>query len=150
MTIFSRRNMLVSVFAAALALASQSTAAAPVLPNPVLAFLGQEFFESGGKQMTRYFFDVANKDEYPAEMFAAAPMLPACGKNKNASRTWVDIYDQNGKRLNGFCALGKPADLHRIWFALATDEVPPSWVYIELTDRKTETKYKSNLAETTM
>jgi len=30
------------------------------------------------------------------------------------------------------------------------DEVPPSWVYIEMTDRKTNTKYKSNLAETTM
>ncbi|MDQ1557256.1 MAG: hypothetical protein QOD32_316, partial [Pyrinomonadaceae bacterium] len=25
----------------------------------------------------------------------------------------------------------------------------PSWVYIELTDRKTNTKYKSSLAETT-
>jgi hypothetical protein len=28
--------------------------------------------------------------------------------------------------------------------------VPPSWVYIEMKDRKTNTKYKSNLAETTM
>jgi len=27
--------------------------------------------------------------------------------------------------------------------------VPPSWVYIELNDRQTNTKYKSNLAETT-
>jgi hypothetical protein len=150
MTIFSRRNMLASVFAAALALASQSTAAAPVLPNPVLAFLGAEFSQSGGKQITRYFFDVANKEEYPAEMFAAAPTLPPCGTNTKASRTWVDIYDQSGKRLNGFCALGKPGDLYRIWFALDSDEVPPSWVYVEFTDRKTNTKYKSNLAETTL
>ena len=150
MTIFSRRNMLAGVFAAALALATQSTAAAPVLPNPVLTFIGQEFSQSQGKQITRYLFDVANKDEYPADMFAAAPMLPPCGTNKKASRTWVDIYDQNGKRLNGFCALGKPADLNRIWFALDSDEVPPSWVYVELTDRKTNMKYKSNLAETTL
>ena len=29
------------------------------------------------------------------------------------------------------------------------ESLPPSWVYIELNDRKTNTKYKSNLAETT-
>jgi hypothetical protein len=62
----------------------------------------------------------------------------------------VDIYDQSGKRLNGFCALGKPADLNEIWFAIEPGVVPPSWVYIEMTDRKTNTKYKSNLAETTL
>jgi len=61
----------------------------------------------------------------------------------------VDIYNQNGKRLNGFCALGKPADLSKIWFAMDLETLPPSWVYIELTDRQTNTKYKSNLAETT-
>jgi hypothetical protein len=51
--------------------------------------------------------------------------------------------------LNAFCALGKSADLGKIWFALDSTAVPPSWVYIELTDRQTNAKYKSNLAETT-
>lgn len=120
------------------------------MPNPVIAFLGPEYLTIGGKKMTRYNFEVANKEEFPAELFVAAPALPPCGTNKNASRTWVDIYDQSGKRLNGFCALGKPADLSHLWFALPEDEVPPSWVYIELTDRKTNVKYKSNLAETTL
>jgi len=119
-------------------------------PNPVLAFLGQEYLQVGGKRMTRYTYDIANKDAYPAELFAAAPSLPPCGTNKNSSRTWVDLYDLNGKRLNGFCALGKPADLTHLWFALPEDEIPPSWVYIEFTDRQTNTKYKSNLAETTL
>jgi len=119
-------------------------------PNPVLAFFGQERFQVSGKTMTRYTYDVANKEMYPAELFSAAPALPPCGLNKNASRTWVDFYDQNGKRLNGFCALGKPADLTHLWFALPEDEIPPSWVYIEFTDRQTNTKYKSNLAETTL
>ena len=82
-------------------------------------------------------------------MFAASPNLPPCGNNTKASRTWVDIYDQRGKRLYGFCALGKPSDLNQIWFALESGVVPPSWVYIEMTDRATNTKYKSNLAETT-
>jgi len=61
----------------------------------------------------------------------------------------VDIFDQRGKRLYGFCALGKPADLKGIWFALEVGVVPPSYVYIEMTDRQTNTKYKSNLADTT-
>ena len=119
-------------------------------PNPVLAFIGPEYTTISGKKMTRYNFEVANQDEFPAELFSAAAELPPCGMNKNASRTWVDIYDQSGKRLNGFCALGKPSDLTHLWFALPEDEVPPSWVYIELTDRKTNLKYKSNLAETTL
>lgn len=144
-------KILLTLFALAMALAVQANVAAtPDLPKPVLAFLGPEHREAGGKKLTRYYFDVANKEEFPAELFAAAPTLPPCGSNKSAARTWVDIYDQTGKRLNGFCALKKSADLHRIWFDLDRDEVPPSWVYIELTDRKTNTKQKSNLAETTM
>jgi len=133
-----------------LMLVIQSSASAPVLPNPVLYFLGQEYLTINGKQITRYSFDVLNKDDYPAELFAASPNLPPCGNNANSARTWVDIYDQSGKRLNGFCALGKPADLHGIWFSLDTGVIPPSWVYIEMNDRKTNTKYKSNLADTTL
>lgn len=122
---------------------------APALPNPVLYFTGFEPFPSGGKTFIRYRYDVFNKAAYPADFFAASPQLPPCGQNTKAARTWVDFYDQNGKRLNGFCALGKPADLAIIWFALEEGVVPPSWVYIELTDRLTNTKYKSNLADTT-
>lgn len=144
-------KILLTLFAFAIALTVQpGVAAAPTLPNPVLAFLGQEQVEVGGRKMTRYYFEVHNKDEFPAELFAAAPDLPPCGNNTRASRTWVDIFDQSGKKLNGFCALSKPSDLGRIWFALDRDEVPPSWVYIEMKDRKTNTKYKSNLAETTL
>lgn len=125
-----------------------ATAPRPVIPNPVLYLLGIESYQSGNKTFTRYKFDVLNRDDYPAEMFAAAPRLPPCGNNTKASRTWVDFFDQTGKRVNGFCALGKPADLNGIWFALEEGTVPPSWVYIEMNDRQTNTKYKSNLADT--
>jgi hypothetical protein len=118
------------------------------LPNPVLYLTGLEPFEKGGKQWMRYTFSVDNRDAYPNEMFAAAPDLPPCGTNTKASRTWVEVFDQSGKRLNGFCAFGKPGDLGKIWFELESGAVPPSWVYVELNDRKTATKYKSNLAET--
>lgn len=150
MKIFDRRNAVLAVATIVLVFATQVSAAAPVLPNPVLYFLGAEFVEINGKQMTRYRFDVDNKDQYPDDMFAASPALPPCGNNTKAARTWVDLYDQSGKRLNGFCALGKSADLNGIWFALDADAIPPSYIYIELTDRKTNTKYKSNLADTTL
>jgi hypothetical protein len=132
-------------------LATKGGATAPPLPtpNPVLYFLEQEVFQVSGKEWIRYRYDVLNKTDYPAEIFAAAPDLPPCGLNTKASRTWVDFYDQRGKRLYGFCALGKPDDLGQIWFAMETNVIPPSYVYIELTDRQTNTRYKSNLAETT-
>ena len=127
-----------------------SARAHPVLPNPVIYFVGAEPFTTGGKGWIRYRYNVNNFDAYPNDMFAAAPELPPCGNNTKAARTWVDIYDQSGKRLNGFCALGKNSDLNEIWFALEQDVDPPSWIYIELNDRKTNTKYKSNLAETSL
>jgi hypothetical protein len=140
--------LLASLFLVFLAPESASTAPPP-LPNPVLYLISQEPYSANGKQWTRYKYDVLNKADYPDAMFAAAPALPPCGANTKASRTWVDFFDQRGKRLYGFCALGKAADLGTIWFALEAGVVPPSYVYIELTDRQTNTKYKSNLADTT-
>ncbi|HLL16323.1 MAG TPA: hypothetical protein VK388_14760 [Pyrinomonadaceae bacterium] len=146
-------NGKVTVFLASLgflmsAAGGVSTAQQP-LPNPVLVFIAPESFQSGGKELIRYRYNVANFGVYPKELFAAAPDLPPCGNNTKASRTWVDVYDGTGKRLNGFCAFSSPDDLNTLWFALDSDVVPPSWVYIELTDRKTNTKYKSAPAETT-
>ena len=149
MKIFTRRTLL-TVVSFILVLTTQGVASAPVLPNPILYFLGPEYVEISGKQMIRYHYDVLNKDIYPDDMFAKSPSLPPCGANTQAARTWVDLYDQAGKRLNGFCALGKSADLDKIWFALEVDKIPPSYIYIELNDRKTVTKYKSNLADTTL
>ena len=122
----------------------------PVLPNPVLYLTGTESFTKGGKNFIRYQYDVLNKADYPAALFAPAPALPPCGSNTNSSRTWVDFFDQRGARLFGFCALGKPSDLYGIYFALEEGVIPPSYVYIEMNDRQTNTKYKSNLAETTL
>jgi hypothetical protein len=125
------------------------TSASAQIPNPILYLTHTEYVVVNGKSLARYHYDVLNKEQYPANMFAAAPGLPPCGANTNASRSWVDIFDQRGRRLNGFCALGSPANLNGIWFAIDVEEVPPSWIYIEINDRQTNTKYKSNLAETT-
>lgn len=144
-----RYNPVLLVAVLMVVLAMQTVAAAQEPPKPVLTFMGSEPVEAGGKKMMRYYFDVFNKSAYPAELFAPAPDLPPCGTNNKAARTWVDIYDSRGKRLNGFCALGKPEDLTKLWFATEIDAIPPSWIYIELLDRKTGVRYKSNLAETT-
>ena len=121
----------------------------PPVPKPVLYFIGQEPYSTGTSSFIRYRYGVFNSSDYPNELFAAAPKLPPCGSNTNAARSWVDVFEMNGRRLSGFCAIQKSGDLNMIWFSLPEGVVPPSWIYIELTDRQTSTKYKSNLAEST-
>lgn len=151
MTSVIRKTFSLVVASLGLAMMTHGTVSnLPLQPNPVLVFVGPEFYQTGGKSFIRYRYNVDNFSAYPNELFAPAPNLPPCGTNTKASRTWVDIYAQNGKKLYGFCALASPSDLNKIWFALEEDIVPPSWVYIELTDRQTLKKYKSNLADTTL
>lgn len=139
------------VFCVALfSLFTKTIAAQKMLPNPVLVFAGQEPYSTPSGQFIRYKYFVFNSDVYPANLFAAAPSLPPCGRNTNSSRTWVDLFDSRGKRLYGFCALGSPNDLNSIWFGLPESEIPPSYIYIEMNDRQENKKYKSNLADTVL
>ena len=129
---------------------SAAMQAPPTLPNPILYLTATEVYTTAGGTFVRHRYDVFNKAQYPAAMFAPAPGLPPCGRNTNSSRTWVDFFDSRGNRLYGFCALGSPSDLGSIWFATPEGTVPPSYVYIEINDRQTNTKYRSNLADTTL
>ena len=123
----------------------------PPLPNPILYLTGNEYYTTAGGSFVRYRYDVFNKQAYPASMFAPAPALPPCGANTNSSRTWVDFFNgRTNQRIYGFCALGSPNDLGSIWFALPEGQIPPSYVYIKMTDRQTNTVYQSNLADTTL
>jgi hypothetical protein len=136
--------------AVGLTLAMSATPAQAVPPNPVLYLTGTEYYTANGHNWIRYKYGVFNWDQYPAAMFAPAPALPPCGSNTNSSRSWVDFFDSRGHRLYGFCALGSPSRLNGIWFAMEEGVVPPSYVYIEINDRQTNTKYRSNLADTTL
>src|SRR5260370_37685204 len=107
-------------------LATAGAASAPPLPNPILYMTGTESYQAGGKQWTRYKYDVLNKTDYPAAMFAAAPALPPCGKNTNSSRTWVDFFDLRGKRLYGFCALASLKIFERYGLRSKQGWVPPA------------------------
>lgn len=124
---------------------------AQTLPNPILYLIGTEHYSTPSGNFVRYRYDVFNKAAYPAELFAAAPDLPPCGNNANSARTWVDFFeDRTNRRLYGFCALAQPANLGSLWFALPEGALPPSWVYIEMVDRRTNRRYRSNLADTVM
>jgi len=105
-------------------------------PNPIIKF---DHKDAQG----RIYIPVVNWSVYPDEMFRAAPELPPCGLNKNASRTWVEIYDADtNKRIYGFCAFGDNENLTRIWFKPSRDI---KHVYIILKDRACNRTYKSNI-----
>ncbi len=90
----------------------------------------------------RVYIPVVNWSQFPNELFAQAPYLPPCGLNKNASRTWVDIFDADtNKRLYGFCALNENQGLGKIWV------LPPKnvkRVYIVIKDRACKRSQRSN------
>ena len=116
-----------------------------VIPNPQLVLTNTEEYEVRGNQFVRYSMTIENWEKYSPELFKPSPHLEPCGKNENAARTWVDIYNaQTSTRLYGFCALGSSNDLTKIWFAIAKDTVPPESVYIELNDREESKIYRSN------
>jgi hypothetical protein len=128
-----------------------ATTAAQAQPNPILYLTGTEYYTTPAGSFVRYRYDVFNKAEYPAAMFSPAPGLPPCGTNANSARSWVDFFNgRTNQRIYGFCALNSPNSLGSIWFAMPEGTIPPSYVYIVIRDRQTNTNYRSNLADTTL
>ena len=118
------------------------------LPNPELVLKGTEIYTVRGNQFTRYRLNVTNYGVFPDELFVSAPELPPCGLNNNSARTWVHIYDNNNRRIYGFCALPSSQYLNVIWFAVAEGATPPDSVYITLVDRQCNITYTSNQIST--
>jgi hypothetical protein len=117
------------------------------VPDPVLTVEGRENYTIGANTFTRYKLDVTNSDLIPDALFAASPHLPACGLNNNASRTWVDIYDNNDNKIYGFCGFSSSDNLDDLWFAVPKGTQPPESVYIVMNDRECGVTYTSNLAK---
>jgi hypothetical protein len=118
----------------------------PDLPTPNLSYLGVEnYIAADGSERTRYRIEITNSGDFPNELFEPAPYLPPCGSNTNSSRTWVKIYDKNGKYLYGFCGLPSSEHLNRIWFSVPKGTPPPAEVYIEMIDRDCNIIYTSNI-----
>ena len=147
---FSRIGRLLAAAAAAFSIAGPAVAQ-QTFPNPVLYLMFTEPYTTPSGNFIRYRYDVLNRSVYPGALFTPAPSLPPCGTNTNSARAWVDFFDaRTNTRLYGFCALSSPDDLGQIWFSTPEGQIPPSYIYIEIIDRQTNTRYRSNLADTVM
>ena len=90
------------------------------------------------------YISVVNWSDYNDEMFRKARELPACGRNRYASRTWIDVYDADtNQKIKGFCALTSARDLSHIWFKPVGITV--RHVYLVMKDRTCEREYRSNV-----
>jgi hypothetical protein len=115
------------------------------IPDPVLEFLGTEdYIDAYGNDYTRYDLSISNWQLYPEELFVQSYAYP-CGDNPYASRTLVYIYDQDDNGLYGFCGLESPYEMTGIWFGLPQGTLPPSGVYVRMTDQHTGAVYFSNV-----
>ncbi|MCA1636124.1 MAG: hypothetical protein LC785_16140 [Acidobacteria bacterium] len=141
-----KASLVVLAAVAVFTCAAARGAAAQALPTPRVVFAGTEDYEAGGKQWTRYKLAVLNPSDFANELFAAAPDLPPCGANENPARTWVDIYNRQGReRIYGFCALTAAQDLGALWFALEKGAPPPAAIYVTITDRRNKMRVVSNV-----
>ena len=110
---------------------------------PQLQFVGQEPYDVNGIKGTRYKLSVRNRSDHPD--FLWSPSGKPCGKNKNASRTSVEIFASHGdKKLYGFCGVRSSEDLAHLWFPVQSGEKGPQCVYVVMTDHQTGRRYISN------
>ena len=137
------RNAL-SLISVLLILAIKSVAQQEV-PSPILAVTKIENEEISGRQITRYHLTIVNRAAFPDLLFELAPDLPPCGRNNNASRTWAQIYAENGRQIYGFCALRSANELDKLWVAFPAEQTPPDKIYVELIDRRLKKSHTSNL-----
>ena len=111
------------------------------IPNPVLQL--DSIAPTTVPGYLLFHLTIRNSSGFPDAMFTPAPHLPPCGLNTNSSRSWVFIYDKDGKHIYGFCALRSSAELSHIWFTAPPNAVP-STVYVVVWDRETNERYTSN------
>jgi hypothetical protein len=133
-------------FTIALAKAQTPKANKAIADIPLqLDFVGKETRKGNGGPLVRFKLSVTNRSEFPNVLWQPSPHLPPCGKNDNASRTWVEIFGSPGDiRLGGFCGLRSSEDLGHLWFAAQPELKGPPCVYLVMTDRQTGVKYISN------
>lgn len=119
------------------------------LPTPVLSFVGKEITSTRSNRFTQAKLSITNWEKFSSDFFKPSPDLPPCGKNKKASRTWVDIHDaKTDARLYGFCAISSPKTLTKLWFSVPSHKNLPDRVYVKFNDRRAKVVRKSNVVET--
>jgi hypothetical protein len=122
------------------------------IPNPIISFTNEYttiYRTSFDTVYRNLHIRVENYQDFPDELFAPSPHLPACGLNTSASRSYVFIFTDSGRRVGGFCAFESNQDLItiRTWGGALPEELIPPRLYLQIWDRETNTYYTSNIVE---
>jgi hypothetical protein len=141
--------MLIRLTPAAIFLLAVSAAvvAGQGMPKPRLGLIRTDDVTEKGLRLRMYTIEITNSSEFSDELFAASPDLPPCGTNANSSRTWINIYIDNGRRVYGWCAIHSNGELSSLKFNIPADDPQPSKFYVEFVDRREGKVIKSNKIE---
>jgi len=91
-----------------------------------------------------YEIEVVNRAEFPNELFVMAPDLPPCGRNTNASRTLITVYNEKGDRIFGNCAVNSNEKLKALMIMVAADAKQPTKVFVDFNDRQENKTVRSD------
>jgi len=114
-----------------------TVAIAQDLPKPKLGFVRVSETVNNGVAVKMYEVEVENRDKFDNDLFVPSPALPPCGRNADASRTWLNIYDGDGTRIYGWCAIKFSNELASLKFNIQSAKPQPKTVFIEFIDRST-------------
>ena len=115
------------------------------LPNPKLKFIrAKDVVLDSGMRFRMYEIEVVNRAEFPNELFVMAPELPPCGRNTNASRTLITVYNEKGDRIFGNCAVNSNEKLKALMIMVAADAKQPTKVFVDFNDRQENKTVRSD------
>lgn len=120
---------------ALLVLAFALTAVGQSLPSPEIRLVGVADVVSNGYALKAYEIEVVNRAEFPNELFLETNVLPPCGKNASPSRTWINIFNERGARLYGWCVIKDNGELASLRFAIDVRRPQPKRISLEVVDR---------------
>jgi hypothetical protein len=116
-------------------LAFALAAVAQGLPRPEIRLVGVADAVNNGYPVKAYEIEVVNRGEYSDDLFLQTAVLPPCGKNPNASRTWINLYVDRGARIQGWCVIKDSGELASLRFNIAARAPQPKTIFIDLVDR---------------
>lgn len=105
------------------------------LPRPKLKLVSVTDGSGPAGPTKIYEISVENHADYEDALFIASPVLPPCGNNANASRTWVNIYNELDQRLYGHCMIKSGSELASLKFIIPASQKQPKEIFIDLVDR---------------
>ena len=126
---------------------SAAIVAGQAMPKPRLGIISTDDVTDKGRQLRMYTIEITNRSEFLDELFAASPDLPPCGYNADSSRTWINIYIDNGRRVYGWCAVHSNGELSSLKFNIPANDPQPTKIYIDFVDRREGKIVKSNKIE---